>query len=205
MDLLNFVSVVNTLVTVMLVDQSVKVEESEDEAGDEGDLLMSEDEDAGENRHMCDTKRLHLESGNNLKKLVLFCHGMFSVDQKRLLANFDVEDPVCNDLPDKSVCNPAVPMLRSEVKRRAILYKETVATSQMSQKKCLKWPQDFAICQLHCGRQTDSQRHPDVPNQHVERRRAILDFEVILQFRSRLISLFLQFNICYQQHWICWH
>jgi len=30
-----------------------------------------------------------------------------------------------------------------------------------------------------------------VPNQHAERRRAILDFEVILQFRSRLISLFL--------------
>jgi len=27
----------------------------------------------------------------------------------------------------------------------------------------------------------------------------ILDFEVILQFRSRLISLFLFFNICYQQ------
>jgi len=47
------------------------------------------------------------------------------------------------------------------------------------------------ICQLHCGRQTDAQRHPDVPNQHAERRRAISDFEVILQFRSRLISLFL--------------
>ena len=44
---------------------------------------------------------------------------------------------------------------------------------------------------LHYGRQTDPQRHPDVPNQHAERRRAILDFEVILQFRSRLISLFL--------------
>jgi len=46
-------------------------------------------------------------------------------------------------------------------------------------------------CRLHHGRQTDPQRHPDVPNQHAERRRAILDFEVILQFRSRLISLFL--------------
>jgi len=44
---------------------------------------------------------------------------------------------------------------------------------------------------LHHGRQTDAQRHPDVPNQHTKRRRAILDFEVILQFRSRLISLFL--------------
>jgi len=44
---------------------------------------------------------------------------------------------------------------------------------------------------LHYGRQTDPQRHPDVPNQHAERRRTILDFEVILQFRSRLISLFL--------------
>jgi len=31
----------------------------------------------------------------------------------------------------------------------------------------------------------------------------ILDFEVILQFRSSLISLFLQFDICYQQCWIC--
>jgi len=30
----------------------------------------------------------------------------------------------------------------------------------------------------------------------------ILDFEVILQFRSRSISLFLQFNICHQQCWI---
>jgi len=59
-------------------------------------------------------------------------------------------------------------------------------------------------CWLHCGQQTDTQRHPDVPNQHAERRRAILDFEVILQFRSRSISLFLWFNICYQQHWICW-
>jgi len=45
--------------------------------------------------------------------------------------------------------------------------------------------------QLCYGRQTDAQRHADVPNQHAERRRVILDFEVILQFRSRLISLFL--------------
>jgi len=44
---------------------------------------------------------------------------------------------------------------------------------------------------LYYGRQTDAQRHPDVPNQHAERRRAILDFEVILQFKSGLISLFL--------------
>jgi len=44
---------------------------------------------------------------------------------------------------------------------------------------------------LYYGQQTDAQRHPDVPNQHAERRQAILDFEVILQFRSRLISLFL--------------
>jgi len=45
--------------------------------------------------------------------------------------------------------------------------------------------------QLYYGWQTDAQRHPDVPNQHAERRPTILDFEVILQFRSRLISLFL--------------
>jgi len=44
---------------------------------------------------------------------------------------------------------------------------------------------------LHHGQQTDPQRHPDMPNQQTERRRAILDFEVILQFRSRSISLFL--------------
>jgi len=48
-----------------------------------------------------------------------------------------------------------------------------------------------SLYRLYYGRQTDPQRHPDVSNQHAERRRAILDFEVILQFRSRLISLFL--------------
>jgi len=31
-----------------------------------------------------------------------------------------------------------------------------------------------ALCRLHCGQQTDSQCYPDVPNQHVERRRAYL-------------------------------
>jgi len=49
----------------------------------------------------------------------------------------------------------------------------------------------MAIGCITDDRQTRSERHPDVPNQHAERRRAILDFEVILQFRSRLISLFL--------------
>jgi len=61
------------------------------------------------------------------------------------------------------------------------------------------------VHRLHCGQQTDAQHHPDVPNQHAMRRQAILDFEVILQFRSGAISLFLQFDICCQQHWICWH
>ena len=44
---------------------------------------------------------------------------------------------------------------------------------------------------LYYGQQADAQCHPYVPNQHAKRRQAILDFEVILQFRSRLISLFL--------------
>jgi len=41
-----------------------------------------------------------------------------------------------------------------------------------------------AFYRLHHGRQSDPQRHPDVPNQHGKRRQAILDFEVILQFRD---------------------
>jgi len=45
---------------------------------------------------------------------------------------------------------------------------------------------------LYYGQQTDAQCHPDMPNQHAKRDdELILDFELILQFRSRLISLFL--------------
>jgi len=47
-------------------------------------------------------------------------------------------------------------------------------------------------CRLCYGRQTDAQCHLGMPNQHAKRDdELILDFELILQFRSRWISLFL--------------
>ena len=54
----------------------------------------------------------------------------------------------------------------------------------------------------------DRQRHGDTRaclTNTLRDAELILDFEVILQFRSGSISLFLQFNICCQQHWIYWH
>jgi len=53
------------------------------------------------------------------------------------------------------------------------------------------------------GRQTRSATRARLTSE--ERRRAILDFEVISQFRSGLISLFLRlFDVCCQQHWTHW-
>jgi len=62
---------------------------------------------------------------------------------------------------------------------------------QLHQRNCFTPIDVNDLHRLHCGQQTDTPCHPDVPNQHAKRCLTILDFEVILQFRSRLISLFL--------------
>jgi len=109
------------------------------DADDHSDQDPNDKSDRGNDIIFCTSHKVFLDSNNNVRTLMAMCVGLNSKDQKRKLADFDGEDPMCKNLPDKSAYEPTVPMLRKEVKRRATLFKVTVTSSTMSHTAAVQW------------------------------------------------------------------
>jgi len=94
-------------------------------------------------RSMTESQKVLMDSGNSMQKLAAMCQGLCTkIDDSggdRPLLDLDGEDPVCMTLPNKSHYNPAVPILKLEVRRRAKMFNINLATSTMSRPALLTW------------------------------------------------------------------
>jgi len=96
-------------------------------------------------RAMTVSQKAFIESGNNPRILMRMCMGLKDKEGVRELANFDGEDPVYGSLPDKASCNPTVPMLKVEARRRAAMYKMAIKASTVSRPALVEFLKDNPI------------------------------------------------------------
>jgi len=105
--------------------------------------------DALEHSFASRSEEVFVASGNNVMKLMSMCYGLTCKADKRHLALFDT-DPVYGNMHNKRSYSPTVPFLRTEVKRRAKLYKIKMAISTMPRTDLLEWLMEHPIENIFC-------------------------------------------------------
>jgi len=118
------------------------------------DLMQQNSDEEEDNRRVQDAvaraamgkcQRVWIAANNNPRFLMAMCIGFRDKRNERDLCDFDGDDIVYNNLPDKNTYNPTVPMLKVEVKRRAKDMKLTVATSTMSRPRLNEWLKEHRV------------------------------------------------------------
>jgi len=118
------------------------------------DLMQQNSDEEEDNRRVQDAvaraamgkcEKAWISANNNPRFLMAMCIGLRDKRNERDLCDFDGEDTVCNNLPDKNTHDPTVPMLKVEAKRRAKDMKLTVATSTMSRPRLNEWLKEHRV------------------------------------------------------------